>query len=282
MHWASSITTHLYALLLTTPSALLSNTIDSNDYCAEVLFACYLALCDQPQPEQERAAAFVKRLASLTTALPPHQATACLVIVQQILQRYPRSTVLLDNDAGGGMFRPDIDNPEHCGALSSTLWETSLLAAHWHPALAQAAVALANGKTTPFEGDVTLRSLRELIHSLDTTSRATFTPPVRTPTSRVQKRSKTAHADLVRSDAFNTRLRQRRAVRVRPITHALAPPVPESTDAARHYARTASSDAAFARLMLQQRANDRIRRAIAVQQQMLYSLASRAKQKKNK
>jgi hypothetical protein len=148
----------------------------------------------------------VKRLASLATTMQPHQAVATLAVVRHILQRYPRATQLLDAEvATDGVYMPFVGDPEHCNALAGTLWEGVLLATHWHPTLAKHARELLAGKSTLLRSDVTLQALRELVHSLDTLSRATFAPPVRVPSAHAQKRSNAAHASLARTGKFNFR-----------------------------------------------------------------------------
>jgi hypothetical protein len=44
-----SFNAELYDLALHVPSAVHTNSIDANDYTAELLYAVFLALCEQPQ-----------------------------------------------------------------------------------------------------------------------------------------------------------------------------------------------------------------------------------------
>jgi hypothetical protein len=162
------------------------------------------------QPEQERGAAFVKRLATLATAMAPHQAIATMAMIRHIMQRYPRTTQLLDAEvACDGIYMATVTEPEHCNALAATLWEGVALAQHWHPSVAKHALELLTGKLTLLP-NVTLQTLRELVHTLDVAARGTFTPPVRLPSAAQQKRSNGAHALLARTGAFNARQPPRR------------------------------------------------------------------------
>lgn len=42
---------------------------------------------------------------------------------------HPMANGLLDSDGslGSGVYLPELDNPDHCGAQSSTLWEFTTL-----------------------------------------------------------------------------------------------------------------------------------------------------------
>lgn len=173
----------------------------------------------------------MKRLASLAMMMQPHQAVATLAVVRHILQRYPRATQLLDAEvATDGVYMPFVRDPEHCNALAGTLWEGVLLSTHWHPTLAKHARELLAGKSTLLKSDVTLQALRELVHSLDTLSRATFTPPVRVPSAHAQKRSNAAHASLARNGKFHFRQQQQQSSSSSSST--LKPAVPRHESAA--------------------------------------------------
>lgn len=49
---------------------------------------------------------------------------------------HAKAGIILDGDcSGGGVFRPDIEDPEYCNADSTTLWELSIAGNHYEPTL---------------------------------------------------------------------------------------------------------------------------------------------------
>ncbi|KAJ3022733.1 Nucleolar complex protein 3 [Thoreauomyces humboldtii] len=83
----------------------------------------------------ERAAAFVKRMASIALHLPPHAVLACLSIIRSLIIRYPRLESLLDAEGriGTGIYRPLLEDPELSNPFATNLWELSLCLRHYHP-----------------------------------------------------------------------------------------------------------------------------------------------------
>jgi nucleolar complex protein 3 len=229
----------LYEQLLYVPSVMLPNALDANDYTAELLYAVFMAVIEQPNIEVARAAAFAKRLASLALNMSPSQACTAIVLIQHIMRKYPRVSALLDvESAVSGLHLPWIEDPAHCNALAATLWELTLLASHWNPTVRKYALATVQAKFARLDPDVTLKSLRELVHGLDTTSRGTFDPPVREPPAASQKRSRSAHAHTNKKDEFimrgvdERRLRARRAYPPHAELGATEPAILHSLDAA--------------------------------------------------
>ena len=48
------------------------------------------------------------------------------------MQLNPKCDLLLDNDnIGRGVFQPELADPEHCNAESTTLWELSVIGKHY-------------------------------------------------------------------------------------------------------------------------------------------------------
>ena len=98
----------------------------------------------------------MKRVAALTLQLPANATLGLLSIMTDILnvsssspvlscyhnqtftylfsQKHPKVQQLLDNDHdGSGVFMPELNDPEHCNALASTLWEFALLKVPYTP-----------------------------------------------------------------------------------------------------------------------------------------------------
>lgn len=45
-----------------------------------------------------------------------------------VLQVFPKMDLLLDNESqGSGVYLPELDEPEHCNAQNTALWELHLL-----------------------------------------------------------------------------------------------------------------------------------------------------------
>mmetsp|Transcript_38333 Transcript_38333/g.62099 ORF Transcript_38333/g.62099 Transcript_38333/m.62099 type:complete len:139 (+) Transcript_38333:51-467(+) len=103
------------------------------------------ALIRRRQVDLKRVAAFIKRFMTLALSVHTETALRCLSLVQELLRKYPKLQILLDSDSitSEGVYRFDIDEPEHCSALSSTLWELVLLRIHYNPSVAKLSTQLA-------------------------------------------------------------------------------------------------------------------------------------------
>uniref|UniRef100_A0A1B6LK40 CCAAT-binding factor domain-containing protein n=1 Tax=Graphocephala atropunctata TaxID=36148 RepID=A0A1B6LK40_9HEMI len=86
---------------------------------------------------QQRLLALTKRLSVLATQLLHNGAVGALSVVRRVMQLGMGADVLLDVDSslGQGIYSPELEEPEHCNAASSALWELTLLQRHYHPAV---------------------------------------------------------------------------------------------------------------------------------------------------
>ena len=52
-----------------------------------------------------------------------------LVITLKLFQMHPNTSSLLDSDGslGSGVYLPELDDPDHCEAQATTLWELTTL-----------------------------------------------------------------------------------------------------------------------------------------------------------
>eukprot|EP01128_Nolandella_sp_AFSM9_P000429 TRINITY_DN1058_c0_g1_i1.p1 TRINITY_DN1058_c0_g1~~TRINITY_DN1058_c0_g1_i1.p1 ORF type:complete len:820 (-),score=243.27 TRINITY_DN1058_c0_g1_i1:40-2499(-) len=97
-----------------------------------------LMIGDKKQFSLDRVAAFIKRTLALSLYLSTPAAIAAVSIVRSLLKKYPKTQQLLDPDfQGSGVYRPALDDPEHCCAFASTAWEFCLLHNSPHPVLQQ-------------------------------------------------------------------------------------------------------------------------------------------------
>ncbi|XP_071089504.1 nucleolar complex protein 3 homolog [Haliotis cracherodii] len=90
------------------------------------------------QVSQQRILSYMKRLSTLTLQQMPHSVLGLLSTIRGLIQGFPCTDRLFDNEAeGSGVFRPDIEDPEHCNAQNSVVWELTLLQHHFHPVVRQ-------------------------------------------------------------------------------------------------------------------------------------------------
>lgn len=119
---------------------------DQGEVLAEAL---KIMLCDDRQHDMQRAAAFIKRLASFALFSGSAESMAALVTVKNLLQKNVKCRNLLENDAGGGSvsgqiakYQPYATDPNLSGALASVLWELNLLTKHYHPSVSTIASSI--------------------------------------------------------------------------------------------------------------------------------------------
>jgi nucleolar complex protein 3 len=142
-------------------------------------------LAAQKQVDQNRVAAFAKRLASAALAAEAGEAVGVLGVARQLLAAYPRARCLLENErVGTGVFDLKSDDPETAGGLAAVLWEVQIIANHYHPAVRAAAREVATmplaGAVAPALGSHAPSELARL-HS---TTRGNFRPAIPPPPAR--------------------------------------------------------------------------------------------------
>ncbi|XP_010943335.1 nucleolar complex-associated protein 3 isoform X1 [Elaeis guineensis] len=121
---------------------------DRGEVLAEALKAM---LWEGKQHDMQRAAAFIKRLATFSLSFGSAEAMAALVTLKHLLQKNSKCRNLLENDAGGGSlsglvvkYQPEATDPNLSGALASVLWELSLLAKHYNPSISSMATSVSS------------------------------------------------------------------------------------------------------------------------------------------
>ncbi|KAL5710660.1 hypothetical protein ACHQM5_021196 [Ranunculus cassubicifolius] len=125
---------------------------DQGEVLAEAL---KIMLCEGRQHDMQRAAAFIKRLATSSLFFGCAEAMAALVTLRELLLKNAKCRNLLENDAGGGSlsgsvatYQPCATDPNQSGALASVIWELSLLCKHYHPAISTAASSILSINTS--------------------------------------------------------------------------------------------------------------------------------------
>ncbi|KAJ0231812.1 Binding protein [Hirschfeldia incana] len=125
---------------------------DSGEVLAESL---KIMLCDDRHQDMQKAAAFVKRLATFALCFGCAESMSALVTLKILLQKNVKCRNLLENDAGGGSvsgsiskYQPYATDPNLSGAFASVLWELNLLTKHYHPAISTMAGTISNMNTS--------------------------------------------------------------------------------------------------------------------------------------
>ncbi|CAN6455552.1 unnamed protein product [Victoria cruziana] len=113
--------------------------------------ALKVILYEDRQHDMHRAAAFIKRLATFCLCFGSGEAMMAMVTLRHLLQKNSKCQNLLENDGGGGSlagpiakYHPDASDPNMSGALTSVLWELSLLGKHYHPAVSAMASSISS------------------------------------------------------------------------------------------------------------------------------------------
>ncbi|XP_042949209.1 nucleolar complex protein 3 homolog isoform X2 [Carya illinoinensis] len=126
----------------------------SRDQGGVLAEALKMMLCEDRQHDMQKAAAFVKRLATFSLCFGSAESMAALVTLKHLLQKNVKCRNLLENDAGGGSvsgsiakYRPYASDPNLSGALASVLWELNLLSKHYHPAVSAMASSVSSTST---------------------------------------------------------------------------------------------------------------------------------------
>uniref|UniRef100_A0A8C2WJT2 Nucleolar complex protein 3 homolog n=1 Tax=Cyclopterus lumpus TaxID=8103 RepID=A0A8C2WJT2_CYCLU len=139
-----------------------------------------------------RAMAFVKRLSALSLHVLPNASVGLLAASRATVHAFPKCDFLLDNEVqGSGFYLPELDEPEHCNAQNTALWELHTLQRHYHPVVRRMAAHLSQG--APSDGpaalgvDLSRRSPAELFNVYSVKD-MTFNPPVAPPGSKKKDR----------------------------------------------------------------------------------------------
>ncbi|CAL1548689.1 unnamed protein product, partial [Lymnaea stagnalis] len=122
---------HFYCTLLSVHAGTSSQT-------ATIVLDCLDSMINKRrrQVSQQRILAFIKRLTTLCLQQTSETAIAFLAAVRKFFHTYKYSDILFDTEAqGSGVYLPYLEDPEHCCANSTSLWELHLLRHHYSPAV---------------------------------------------------------------------------------------------------------------------------------------------------
>ncbi|XP_009696758.1 PREDICTED: nucleolar complex protein 3 homolog, partial [Cariama cristata] len=169
--------THLYKTLFSLHAGGTNDDTGIVLQCLDVMFAKR-----RKQVSQQRALAFLKRLSTLALHVLPNSSVGILATNRVLMQMFPKMDLLLDNESqGSGVYLPELDEPEHCNAQNTALWELHLLQRHYHPTVQKFAAHLIVGAPTEGSGalslDLSQRPATELFEAYSMRG-MTFNPPV--------------------------------------------------------------------------------------------------------
>ncbi|NXU50002.1 NOC3L protein, partial [Turnix velox] len=197
--------THLYKTLFSLHAGHTNDDIEIVLQCLNVMFAKR-----RKQVSQQRALAFLKRLSTLALHVLPNSSVGILATNRVLMQVFPKMDLLLDNESqGSGIYLPELEEPEHCNAQNTGLWELHLLLRHYHPTVRTFAAHLVVG--APTEGSATLpldlsqRTATELFEAYSMRE-MTFNPPVASATLR--KKDTFAQMDAFIDEELKKQLQQ--------------------------------------------------------------------------
>lgn len=118
---------HLYNLLVNVGADCEQNDFNLCVECLDVML-----LKRRKQVSLRRILGFLKRTATVSLQLESEHLFAFMSLMRGVLQLNPKCDLLLDNDnIGRGVFQPELADPEHCNAESTTLWELSVIGKHY-------------------------------------------------------------------------------------------------------------------------------------------------------
>ena len=90
------------------------------------------------QISYQRLLAFIKQTATLAITLTSDGALGCLSSIHTFLGLNSKTEILFDLDSeGSGIFLPELEDPEHCNAHNTALFELQFLLNHYHPTVRQ-------------------------------------------------------------------------------------------------------------------------------------------------
>ncbi|RUS77083.1 hypothetical protein EGW08_015166 [Elysia chlorotica] len=138
--------------------ALLSVHAGQSSEMTPIVLDCLYTMIHKrrKQMSQQRILAFIKRLCTLSLQQSPESAMSFLAAVRQFVHAYKYSDILFDAEAqGSGVYLPELEDPEHCCANTTTLWELHLLRHHYDPSIRKYTKHMLHGAPLAGENQLT-------------------------------------------------------------------------------------------------------------------------------
>ncbi|XP_013776685.1 nucleolar complex protein 3 homolog [Limulus polyphemus] len=106
-----------------------------------ILFKCLdvMLLKRKKQLTHHRVLAFLKRLCTVSLQTSHEGTLGILAVVRTMMQSHKQADILLDPESSGGsgVYLPTLEDPEHCNASATALWELKFLQRHYHPVVVE-------------------------------------------------------------------------------------------------------------------------------------------------
>lgn len=177
---------HIYKLL---PRLLTCSLKEQDDAVPAALEALREAFVIRREHSLPRAAAFVKRMLTVSTSLVRSEhSLAMLSFARLISNRYNQLSQLADSGEDrvlSNAFLPFVDDPDQSNALGATIWEAVAMTRHYHPTVAKSAAEALNFSTLEAQFTDPASVLRHY-----STKSAGFNPTIKVPSRRNNKGKK--------------------------------------------------------------------------------------------
>jgi len=139
-----------YVNPLYTQLARLATTTNDNLHTTQLALKClYVAFIKRKEYSTIRVAAFIHRIHTVTLHTPPQTSAPLLAFTRQLLQRYPSTRQLLENEQdviASGTYSPDVEDSEHANPFAKSSWELGNLRFALDPAVLGHAAGAAEGR----------------------------------------------------------------------------------------------------------------------------------------
>jgi len=177
-----SFYTHLYNSLFHLHAGESSEDVPTALSCLEIML-----IKRKKKISKQRVLAFTKRLSTLCLQLLHNGAVSCLAAVCHYMHNHLCTEILLDPDCqhGSGLYLPELEEPEHCNAQNTALWELHILKRHYHQAVQRLATHALSGSPLQLDravlpGEIGKRSAEDLFSDYSPAEMA-FKPAVPAP-----------------------------------------------------------------------------------------------------
>ncbi|KAK2703683.1 hypothetical protein QYM36_017977 [Artemia franciscana] len=136
------------------PNYMLSPSSESENFVTALQTLDAMLIKRYKRISVPRALAYIKRIATVAMQSQHSGAAALLSFLRQMFIVFKKADVLLDPDSsiGSGLFLPELNEPEHCNASNTALWELHSLTNHYHPKVRKLAKYIMSGLPTTGSG----------------------------------------------------------------------------------------------------------------------------------
>lgn len=109
----------------------LAMTTEDNIHTTQLALKClYVAFIKRKEHSTIRVAAFIKQICTVSLHALPTTSAPLLAFTRQLLQRYPSSLQLLENEQdiiASGTYSPHVEDSEHSNPFATSAWELANL-----------------------------------------------------------------------------------------------------------------------------------------------------------